>query len=371
VRSEALAMGKLLDASCESTRAKRRYKNIVFSCEDAAAPAVHADNRKKAVAAAKQFAALFAPNSEHCIVAHQEKDHAHAHLTISNWDKEKKVALDWDDNLVMHMHSLDWCTVPGVRSGAYLYTDRVSAKYPSGKKELQLVALVEASTASAANSLQAMVDNGGAEPYVYKGKHGVVFRGARVQLKSINFNLRKGGKKEAVALVDGKYVTVPHEAPENGPIAQQNRIFERRGVGRRLSLADFDKYLFDPQFDNRELTAAQREAVADLRAGRQPGDPEIVTLFAKQLNAHLVRSCVYRAPAPPKTEPIVAAVYERSALQWEKQPRWLWELTSDLSRAHAAAMGPGWEEFQRMSDALVRWERSQKETVVEFEEVPL
>src|ERR1017187_1114271 len=126
VRSQALAMGRLLNASCESKRANRTYKNLVFSCEDTKDPTRHAENMEKAKAVALQFRELFAPDSDYLLVGHVEKAHAHVHLVLSNWNKNTKRCLAWSNNQVLHMQSLDWCTVPEVVSGAYQYQERQS-----------------------------------------------------------------------------------------------------------------------------------------------------------------------------------------------------------------------------------------------------
>lgn len=369
VRSQSRAMGALLDATCESVRAKRRYKNLVFSCEDTKDPAGHAANLEKARAAALQFRTLFAPNSDYALITHREKDHAHCHLVVSNWDKQKKVALAWDDNLVLHMQSFDWCTVPGVASGAYLYEERQSMAYPSGRKEEHLIALLEASNAEAADTIQAMVDAGGLIPYEFKGRPGVVFRGARIQLKAISFQLRRKGLKKGVALLDCKYVPADHVLPFHGPIEQQSRVYDRMGVGTRMKAEDYERFLFDPLFDAREMTENQRGALHDLQAGREPRDKTILTLLAKHIYAHQRRAIEYDGAERANDPQYIRVQYHRSKnkdmvrcpdgtrksrdhILWDKQPYFVWDLSRQLARSNARHMSPFWKEFAAFSDWL-------------------
>lgn len=369
MRRQALTMGKLLNATCESKRASRTYKNLIFSCEDTKEPAVHADNAEKGRRAALQFRELFAPHSDYVMVTHVEKEHAHTHLVLSNWDKNARRCLAWSNNQVLHMQSLDWCTVPGVVSGAYLYQERQAMSYPSGRKETQLVELLEKSSSEASDTIQAMVDAGGLEPYDYNGKPGVVFRSARVQLKSINFNLRKKRLKKAVALKDGKYVAVDHEEPFHGPVEQQQQVFDRMGVGGRLSIEDYERFLYDPLFDARDMTESQRGALHDLQAGREPRDQSIKVLLAKHINAHMYRAICYDGAERADDPQYVRMQYRRDRhkdmvrcpdgslkskdhVLWDMQPFFVWDISRAVARNNARYKGPHWDEFGSYGDWL-------------------
>ena len=363
LRSQALVMGRLLDGTCESKRAKKLYKNLVFSCEDAQDPAVYEENLGKAKAAAMQFVQKFAPHSEYILIAHQEKDHAHVHLVLSNWDKDTKRTLDWPNNQVLYMQGFDWCTVPGVVPGAYLYAERQSTSYPKGRKELQLVEIIEGSSIRAAETIQNLVDSRGADPYEFKGHPGIVFRGARIQLRALNHQLRKKRLKQGVARVDGRYVSIAHEEPFYGPVEQQNRIYNRMGVGTRMSLEDFGKFIFDPLFDSREMSESQRAALHDLQAGRQPKDESIMILLGKHIAAHQRRAIEYDGAERAADPQYVRAQYHRDPgkdpkkkspdrVIWDRQPYWVWCISRDLSRANARLMGPCLEKYMALADWL-------------------
>ena len=284
--------------------------------------------------------------------SHCEKNHPHTHSIIGRWDDVRKRTVDLDDIEYMRVIGMEWCTVPGVRCGAGIYEKSQSHSYGEGAKVNEFMGLILRPGTRPFEHMNDLKAAGAFTPFrrdpavpsLAPGDNGVVYKGKKIQLKAINHQLKVRGSSEGVGISPGgTYVPLAVAEPELGPVAQQTWLYAAMGVGVRyrngalkVPLRRFESLMFDPDLSELLVTSEQRQALADFLAGREPKDPYTVTVLSKLFNAHLVRRVKYGEQEPcGRNKELVAHVYYRNAMEWERQPHWLWSLTNDLSRAHA------------------------------------